>query len=269
MRESDITVVIPARDAAAVLPATLGALAGADVVVVDNGSRDDTAAVALAHGARVVHEPRANRARARNAGAKATSAPLLAFLDADCVPSERWLAALTEALADAELAAGPVEWRSRRRPNRIERFDVAWRTHARRTGGFSGSGNLAVRREAFDRLGGFDPAFRAAGEDSDLARRAGSAVRFVPDAVVAHAAERSVRGLVARGFRHGEANVQMRRRFGPDAGRAYWRHPKPLVAGDWAIRRFGIDDRSLLPVARLDYAARMAGSLWATARRVR
>jgi glycosyltransferase involved in cell wall biosynthesis len=267
--ESAITVVIPARDAAAALPATLDALRGADVVVVDNGSRDDTAAVALAHGARVVREPRRSRARARNAGAAASTRALLAFLDADCVPSPRWLPALAEALETDDLAGGPIEWRTGATPNRVERFDVAWRAHVRRTGGFTGSGNLAIRREVFERLDGFDPAFRAAGEDSDLARRAGSPVRFVPEAVVTHAAEATLKGLVARGFRHGFGNAQMRRRHGPEAGRAYWRHPRPVVAGDWALRRFDIEDRGLLAVARVDYAARVAGSLWADVRRVR
>ena len=40
-----------------------------------------------------------------------------------------------------------------------------------------------------------------------------------------------------------------------------------MLFGDWALRRFGIDDPDLLWVARLDYASRVAGSLWATLRR--
>ncbi|MDQ3741860.1 MAG: hypothetical protein M3389_13050, partial [Actinomycetota bacterium] len=60
-RSLAVTVVVPARDAAAVLPATLAPLTGEDVVVVDNASRDGTAAVARAHGARVVSEPRPSR----------------------------------------------------------------------------------------------------------------------------------------------------------------------------------------------------------------
>ena len=84
---------------------------------------------------------------------------------------------------------------------------------------------------------------------------------------MSHPAERALAGVFARGFRHGYANAQMRRRYGHEAGRAYWRHPKPLVAGDWALRRFGIEDRELLGVARMDYGARMVGSAWAALRR--
>src|SRR5687768_800553 len=90
-----ITVIIPARDAARVLPRTLAALTGAaEVVVVDNGSRDATAAVALGHGARVVRHPVPSRPGARNAGAATASTDHLAFLDADCVPDPGWLEAL-------------------------------------------------------------------------------------------------------------------------------------------------------------------------------
>ena len=272
MRECDATVVIPARDAARVLPATLAALPGADVVVVDNGSRDATAQVAASWGARVVVERRRSRALARNAGAAASSRELLAFLDADCVPGPGWLDTLCAAGAD--VAAGPVEWRTRASPTRVERFDAAWRLDAERAvaEGWAGSGNLAIRRDLFERLGGFDPTLVHAGEDVDLVRRAvasGASLVFVEGAAVTHAAETSRRGLVRRAFRHGHANAQLRRRHGPKAGRAYWRHPRPLVAGDWALRRFGIEDRSLLGVARLDYAGRMAGSLWADLRRAR
>jgi GT2 family glycosyltransferase len=271
--ESDkpaVTVVIPARDAAAVLPATLAALAGDDVVVVDNGSRDATAEIARAHGARVVAEPRRSRARARNAGARAATADVLLFLDADCVPRPGWSEAMRRAIAEgADLAGGPIEWRTSEQPNAVERFDALWRLRPARAiaEGWTGTGNLAIRRDLFERLGGFDPSFVHAGEDVDLSRRAvaaGARLVLAEDAVVSHAAERTRRGLLRRAFRHGHANAQLRRRFGPQAGRVYWRHPKPLVAGDWALRRFEIEDRTLLGVARLDYAGRMAGSLWAT-----
>ncbi|HEV3000586.1 MAG TPA: glycosyltransferase family A protein, partial [Solirubrobacteraceae bacterium] len=97
----EITVVVPVRDGAASLPPLLASLAGQtlarerfEVIVVDNGSRDATAAVAREGGARVVTEPVANRARARNAGIAAARAPLVAFTDADCVAAPGWLEAL-------------------------------------------------------------------------------------------------------------------------------------------------------------------------------
>jgi glycosyltransferase involved in cell wall biosynthesis len=82
---SGITVVLPALDEAAALPAALASFPpGVDLLVVDNGSSDDTAAVAAAAGARVVAEPRRGFGAACWAGVQASpQAEVLAFADAD------------------------------------------------------------------------------------------------------------------------------------------------------------------------------------------
>jgi GT2 family glycosyltransferase len=264
-----IAVIIPARDAARVLPSTLAALEGApEVVVVDNGSSDGTAEVAAAAGATVVREPRPSRPRARNAGARATGAPRLAFLDADCVPDPGWLAALHDCLDRHALVGGRVLVAGG--GSRIERFDARWRLRQETTiaEGWSGSGNLGIRRELFDRLGGFDESFTHAAEDVDLCLRAGR-VAYCAEAVVHHPAARGVRSLVARAYRHGYGSTQLHHRYGTRIGRRDWRHPRPAVAGDWALQRFGISDRDLLWIARLEYAGRIAGSARAELDRLR
>jgi GT2 family glycosyltransferase len=253
-----VTVIIPARDAGRVLPATLAAIGDAvDVIVVDNGSRDDTAAVAVAHGARVVHEPRPNRGRARNAGARATDSELLAFLDADCVPDPGWLEALTACLGEHEVSGGRVV---------VEGggFDALWRLKQEETiaeQGWSGAGNLGVRRSTFERLGGFDERFVHAAEDVDFCLRARD-VAYCPDAVVRHPAATTAKQVFQRGFRHGFGSTQL-------GTRKDWQHPRPMLAGDWALRRFGIEDAQYRWIARADYAGRVAGSLWAELRRAR
>lgn len=84
MPEPAVDVVLPCLDEAAALPHVLSGLPpGMRAIVVDNGSRDDSAAVARAHGALVVHEPRRGFGAACAAGARAATAPLLAFCDAD------------------------------------------------------------------------------------------------------------------------------------------------------------------------------------------
>jgi glycosyltransferase involved in cell wall biosynthesis len=82
---SGVTVVLPALDEAAALPAALGSFpAGVDLLVVDNGSNDGTASVAAAAGARVVTEPRRGFGAACWAGVQASPhAEVIAFADAD------------------------------------------------------------------------------------------------------------------------------------------------------------------------------------------
>jgi glycosyltransferase involved in cell wall biosynthesis len=82
---SGVTVVLPALDEAAALPAALASFpAGIDLLVVDNGSSDGTAAVAAACGARVVTEPRRGFGAACWAGVQASPhAEVIAFADAD------------------------------------------------------------------------------------------------------------------------------------------------------------------------------------------
>jgi glycosyltransferase involved in cell wall biosynthesis len=82
---SGVTVVLPALDEATARPAALASFpTGVDLLVVDNGSSDDTAAVAAAAGARVVAEPRRGFGAACWAGVQASpQAEVLAFADAD------------------------------------------------------------------------------------------------------------------------------------------------------------------------------------------
>ncbi|ABF44862.1 MULTISPECIES: glycosyltransferase [Deinococcus] len=106
----DFTVVIPARNEAAYLPLTLRALERqtqppAEVIVVDNASRDDTAQLARAWGAQVISCAVRGIAHARQAGLDAARTPWVASTDADSLPTPEWLARLSEA---ADAAPGRV-----------------------------------------------------------------------------------------------------------------------------------------------------------------
>jgi len=280
-----ISVVVPVRDGERTLPALLDALAAQsldrdrfEVVVVDNASRDRTAALAREWGARVAFEPLPNRSRARNAGVAAARAEAIAFTDADCVPEPGWLEALHDGLTRQPLLAGPVRLLHGEPPNRIERLELLWRFRQREYVdelGWAATANVGVRREAFEAVGGFDPSYRGIGEDVDFGVRCGRAgypIAWCAGAVVAHPIESTVSEIVRRGFRHGYASTQNRYRLGERYGRLHWRHPLPALRGDWALRRFGVEPaehRELLRIARVEYGARVAGSAWALARRAR
>lgn len=196
---TDVSVVIPARDAAATIGRTLEAVlrqrieGGLEVIVVDDGSSDDTAAVArsVSGAVRVVSQrPASGPAQARNRGAAMATAPVLAFTDADCFPAPGWLEAGLAAIEDAELVQGAVAPEPGAPRHPVDR--TVWVVQE---SGLYETANLFVRRDAFERLGGFED-WLDPGRGKPLAedfwfgwrlRRAGGSTRFCADALVHHA----------------------------------------------------------------------------------
>jgi glycosyltransferase involved in cell wall biosynthesis len=283
----EVSVVIPVRNGAVTLPPLLRSLEAQtlererfEVVVVDNDSSDDTAATATAHGAKVVHEPVANRSRARNRGVAAAAGLLYAFTDADCVADPRWLEALLECAPSAPLVAGAVEVTVGESPNALERFELLWRFGQQEwiKQGWAATANLLVHRHAFDAIGGFDPAWRHIGEDADFcirAGRAGYSLAYCNAARVDHTGERELRPFLRRFFMHGYSVNQAHYRLG--MGYRAWQHPLPAFLGDRALRQIGhspngfdpTEWRRMARIGRLGYAARVAGSVWAELVRAR
>ena len=110
-----ISVVIPHMNQAAELDRCLTALmpqvreAGAEVIVVDNGSAEMPQEVAARHGVRLEREETPGPGPARNHGVTLAAGDVLAFIDADCVPGEGWLAAIGRAMGGgAEILGGDV-----------------------------------------------------------------------------------------------------------------------------------------------------------------
>src|SRR5438067_5200304 len=94
----EVSVIVPARDEAALLPGCLASLAGLEpfggaleLIVSDNGSSDGTPEIAREMGAIVLRTPARTIAAARNAGARAARGRVLAFVDADCTVDPAWL----------------------------------------------------------------------------------------------------------------------------------------------------------------------------------
>lgn len=109
-RRPTVSVVIPVRDDATELRVCLERLAlqsvaPLEVVVVDNGSTDDSAAVARAAGARVVAEPRPGIPHAAATGYDAARGDVIARLDADSRPGPEWVARVAEAFTEADVDA--------------------------------------------------------------------------------------------------------------------------------------------------------------------
>jgi glycosyltransferase involved in cell wall biosynthesis len=191
-----VSVIVPARNASATIARTLAALrnqsleGGFEIVVVDDGSSDETVAIATQAGARVIQQTGQGPGQARNRGAATARGAALAFTDADCFPETDWLAEGVRALDQLDLAQGRVvpDASAPRGP-----FD-----HTIWVVGESGlyeTANLFVRRELFEQLGGFEDWLdveigKRLGEDVWFgwrARRAGARTGFASRALVQHA----------------------------------------------------------------------------------
>ncbi len=228
--EPRYSVVVPAFNSARTLPRTLIALErqtvadSMEVIVVDDGSTDDTASLAEEAGARVIRQPNRGPAVARNAGAKAARGEFILFTDADCAPAtdfvERLVTALEARAADAGQGAyqtfqmslvarfAQVEFEERYRiMQRYETIDLV-ATYA-----------AAFRRDAFFAFDGFDESFPAANnEDTELSYRMAAANRrlvFAPEAVVRHLHPDSLRRYLRVKYWRGYWRMVVYRKF-PD-----------------------------------------------------
>jgi glycosyltransferase involved in cell wall biosynthesis len=195
-----ISVVIPhlntpdslARCLASVMAQALPA-GPFEVIVVDNGSRPlPEAVVAGFAGVRLLVEPAPGPGLARNAGVAAARAPLLAFIDADCVACPGWLAAAHAAAALGEVAGGEVsiETANPAQLTGIEAYESVFGFRQRMyitQRQFSVTANMAMPRAAFAAVGPFGGIDIA--EDLDWGRRAhrlGRSVVYRPAMQVLH-----------------------------------------------------------------------------------
>lgn len=172
------SVIVPAYDEEALLPSTLASIRDAmatvpvpgEIVVCDNNSKDRTAEVARAGGARVVFEPHNQIARARNTGARAALGEWLVFVDADTrIPGPLLAEALSLLESGKACGGGSVMVMEGGAGSRVGELIVrTWNRISRRFHVAAGS-FVFVRRDAFEAVGGFSLCVYA-GEELWLSR---------------------------------------------------------------------------------------------------
>jgi GT2 family glycosyltransferase len=208
-RGAVFSIIVPTRNRAASLTRCLQSLVAQEyprdhyeIIVIDDGG--DAPITDLRQSfvdqccLRIETQSHAGPAAARNRGAAAARGDLLAFLDDDCAADPGWLSALATVQA-----ASPGLMLGGRTVNRLDDNHYAGASqvlvaylydyYGRDPSGarFFASNNMAVPRDRFRALGGFDSSFtRAAAEDRDFCDRwlgCGNAMRYVPEAVIYHA----------------------------------------------------------------------------------
>jgi O-antigen biosynthesis protein len=207
-----------------------------EVILVDDGSTDDTAYVAAQFpGVCYIHQSNHGLSHARNTGAAAAKGEVLAYTDSDCMVDADWLCYLIGTLVSGDYAGvgGPnitppaQNWiqacvaAAPGGPNHVLLTD----TVAEHIPGC----NMAFYRWVFEGVGGFDPEYRKAGDDVDFCWRiqqAGWVISFSPTAIVWHYRRFTLRAFLNQQDGYGEAESLLRFKhlifFGP-TGTAKWR----------------------------------------------
>ncbi len=213
------------------------------LIVVDDGSTDNSAEVAAAYGAEVIrHAVNRGPAAARNTGIAVARAPIVATLDDDCEAQPEWAERLLDGFVDGVMGVGgsavptssggylggylgrnnplaPVEIDlalSTRLPYRFARYllrNARSAPSGRRAVHSLATANASFRLAVLNELDGFDECFRS-GEDLDLCLRLGDeygpgALRFEPSAVVLHHFDTSPRVLLRRYRSYGMGGAQL------------------------------------------------------------
>lgn len=199
-------------------------------VVLSLNTPDPAAAVALEDliessskgiATKVVHSfEQAGAAYARNAGAKATSAEILVFCDADDVVEEQWLALLVRGLEGHDAVSGfvsddkfmPDEQRDWRPPSNPDGGLPTFMGHP-----YLLTGNLAIKRAAFEAVGGFNTTLTRCEDIAvswDLVE-AGYSIGFVPDAVLHYRHRAGLWPMMRQHFYYGRGMSEVLMRIGP------------------------------------------------------
>ena len=179
--DAAVTIVVPILDEAQELPGLLDRLAGLrgdpEVIVVDGGSTDGSIEIVVAHAlaARVVEAPR-GRAIQCNAGGAAAGGEVLVFLHADTTLPPDAVGAIAAACEEARVVGGNFALRFDG-GDLFSRVLTAYYAFQRRWGIYYGDSAIWIRREAFERIGGFRP--MPIMEDHELVRRLRRAGRDV------------------------------------------------------------------------------------------
>jgi GT2 family glycosyltransferase len=207
-----------------------------EVVLVDDGSKDNTKEIVSHHPwVKTIHQPNMGLSVARNVGAAHASGEIIAYTDSDCMADPDWLYYLVGTLLSGDYAGvgGPnisppaQNWHQAcvaaapGGPSHVLLTDVV----AEHIPGC----NMAFHRWAFDKVGGFDPEYRKAGDDVDFCWRLqqeGQVIAFSPSAIVWHYRRFTLKAFRKQQEGYGEAESLLRFKhlvfFGP-TGTAKWK----------------------------------------------
>ena len=211
----DLSIIVPAYNEAGYIKNLLDSIKNYitdfsyEIIVVDNGSEDDTYLIAKTHADHVYQIPRGMISKARNLGASKSSGKVLVFLDADVRLTQLWVDELRKQysyIASNDVLAG-ARYQVREHPSYIE---WSWfRPLSEKVTDYINGGNIIINRKTFDKAGGFSEQLET-GEDVELcgrAREMGITISIDPGFKVYHDGyPSSFRQFIKREIWHGKGD---------------------------------------------------------------
>ena len=270
-----VSVVVPVLNGAAMIGDLLSALTNqvgltsqTEIIVVDNGSTDGSQDLVQRFGVTLLEEARPGPAAGRNRGLAHARGEVIAHLDADTLPTRRWLVELTSPFSNADVVLVGGSTLSYCPATAAERFVSQMGAYkmeysvSRGVFPFIASRNMAVRRDAALAIGGWSEDMPTA-EDMDfchrLLRRFPTEIIHQPTALLFHRDRSSDAGLFYQAWTYGQGLAHMYHRY-PDV--AHWGVLTSLrLARTLAIRyvssvSFRLRGRlGLAPQSRVEFAA--------------
>ncbi len=237
MNNTQISVIIPAYNAERTIRKALQAIQNqvgdlkAEIIVVDDGSTDDTRKiVSEMPDVKLLQQENSGPAAARNTGARAARGDILVFTDSDTVPHHDWLQNLTNPFLDQAIMATAGTYTIANKEKKLAQL-IQKEIEIRHSSYkdyiiFAGTYNLAIRKEVFVMINGFDESYKhASGEDNDLCYRIaklGHKIKYIACAKVAHHHPEELLNYLKTQFRHGFWRVKL-----------YLSHPTQLTGDSY------------------------------------
>jgi glycosyltransferase involved in cell wall biosynthesis len=179
--EPTISIIVPCYNESQFLPKLLDSFEKLDVdknffelIIVDNGSDDNSVEIASNKGVKVLLKPNANISAVRNFGVQHAKGKLIAFLDADCLPTNEWLHNSLQYIDTSEIGLFGSIPQSPADSTWVERAWHEINIEGTRDVGFICTANMFIKRTVFDEVKGFNENL-VTGEDYDLCQRVLSA----------------------------------------------------------------------------------------------
>ncbi len=194
-----------------------------EVIIVDDGSTDNTAEIVKKYPVKYVYQKNSGPASARNRGFKESHGDIVVFTDSDCIPQKDWISRLLEGFTTDDVAAvagsynitnpgsllaSCIHEEIKLRHLRLKKIEYIK---------FFGSYNVAIKRHIFEEVRGFNEDYKAASvEDNDLSYKilnSGFRIKFQDSALVAHHHTERLWKYFREQYRHGYWRMKVYKDF--------------------------------------------------------